>query len=391
MTALAKSQPTVAQPIVPPAKSKAERNLGVELFRIVSMMMVVWLHVLGQGGVLSAAPHLSTNYKIALILQIITYCSVNCYGVISGFANVKTEFKFRRFVCLWIETVTLMLIMTLIIRFAIPSVSLAKDNWLMVFFPLTKRPMWYFCAYFLLFALLPILNKGLLSLKRWQHIVIIFLLMMPTVFRLIDGSDHYVLGSGYSAIWLICLYVIGAYFRIYGAPKWAKPFVTLPLFALAVLAAYLLKILPEIRFAEGLLDKTSKWYTSRSALISYISPCMVIMAVMLLLFFMQIKPRFKASKLIIKHLGKATWGVFVLHVGTGFWRYSAFWNGFRVFASYSPIKLLVSVLGAGFLTYLALSLMTILILTLLRLSHIYRLIDLLSSLPNRLKKKSAID
>jgi hypothetical protein len=57
---------------------------------------------------------------------------------------------------------------------------------------------------------------------------------MPTIFRLIMLKDNYVLGSGYSALWLICLYVIGAYFRIYGAPKWAKWYVTLPTFFAAL-------------------------------------------------------------------------------------------------------------------------------------------------------------
>ena len=33
--------------------AKKERNMGVELLRIVSMLMVVVLHILGQGGVLA--------------------------------------------------------------------------------------------------------------------------------------------------------------------------------------------------------------------------------------------------------------------------------------------------------------------------------------------------
>ena len=32
--------------------SMEERNYGIDLLRIVSMMMVVLLHVLGQGGIL---------------------------------------------------------------------------------------------------------------------------------------------------------------------------------------------------------------------------------------------------------------------------------------------------------------------------------------------------
>ena len=89
------------------APQKEGRNIGVELFRVIAMLMVVYLHMTGQGGVLAAANPISPNYKIALLLQVLTYGAVNCYALISGFANVKTNFKFRRIVYLWVETVFL--------------------------------------------------------------------------------------------------------------------------------------------------------------------------------------------------------------------------------------------------------------------------------------------
>ena len=77
---------------------KEERNMGVELFRIVSMILVVMLHVLGHGGVYARTELLSDNYKVAWFMEAFAYCSVNCYALISGYANVKSGFKFRRFV-----------------------------------------------------------------------------------------------------------------------------------------------------------------------------------------------------------------------------------------------------------------------------------------------------
>ena len=162
-----------------------------------------------------------------------------------GFANVKTKFKFRRFIHLWLETVVLILGITFIAHLFIPSVEVQKEWWLGAIFPLARRELWYLCAYFFMYPLIPLLNKGLLSLKRWQHITVIIWLQVPTVFKLIAHKDNYVLGGGYSTIWLICLYVMGAYFRIYGAPKWAKWFVTLPTFFLAAFVAWFKKIYME--------------------------------------------------------------------------------------------------------------------------------------------------
>ena len=308
--------------------------MGVELFRIVSMMMVVCLHLLGHGGVLSSTAFLSPSYQLAAFFQVFTYCAVNCYALISGFANVKTEFKFRRFVLLWLETVFLLTLANTVAYFFIPSLTVNPSWWISGLFPLRKRELWYFCAYFFMYPLLPILNKGLLSLKRWQHIWIIVLLQVPTWFRVMEHKDNYVMSGGYSAIWLICLYVIGAYFRIYGAPKWAKWFVTLPVCFLSALGVWLAKILPERQLRSGLITKDSPVYENREELLSYVSPLVVIMSVMLLLFFMQLRIKRRIPKVLISHFGRATWGVFVLHVSSAFWYWYDFWDWFERFGTY---------------------------------------------------------
>ncbi len=382
-----REQPIELAPALPDPAKKSERNMGVEIFRIVSMLMVVMLHVLGHGGVYSYSDYLSTNYKVAWFLETVGYCSVNCYAIISGFANVKTDFKFRRFVHLWLETVVLILSITAIAHFFIPSVTVEKEWWLGALFPLTTRELWYLCAYFFLYPLIPILNKGLLSLKRWQHVVIIVLLQIPTWFKLIMHTDNYVMGGGYSTIWLICLYVIGAYFRIYGAPKWAKPFVTLPVFFLAAFVAYFKKIYLEMQCAEGLVDKTSKLYIYRDDLISYVSPCMVIMAVALLLFFMQIKVKRKLPKVIIANLAKATWGVFVLHVCSAGWYWNKLWHAFRAFADYPTAKMVLAVFVAVLMIFFATALFTIGKIYLFKLLRVEKGIDFLADLPGKIVRK----
>ncbi len=367
---------------------KSERNLGVELFRVISMLMVVLLHILGNGGVLSATKALTSTYKAAYLLQVITYCSVNCYALISGFANVRTEFKFRRFVYLWLETVFLITALNFVMHFIVPDFTVQKAWWISGFFPLIKRELWYLCAYFFMYPLIPLLNKGMLSLKKWQHIAVMIMLQAPAVFKLLNkGTDNYVLGGGYSAIWLVCLYVMGAYFRIYGAPKWAKWFVTLPIFAIAALIAWGMKIIPEMMVKNGTLETSSVWYTSRSGLISYVSPCMVVMSVMLLLFFMQIPIRNKVSRRVISELGRATWGVFVLHVSAAFWYYTPFWSKFRVFGTYSAFKMLLATVGTAIVFYLLMSLVSIGRVYLFKLCRVQKGVDFLADLPMKLKKK----
>lgn len=365
---------------------REERNMGVELFRVVSMILVVLLHVLGHGGVYARTALLSDNYKVAWFLETLAYCSVNCYALISGYANIKSNFKFRRFFSLWLEVATLNVGLTLVMHYLVPEATVTSEYWLRAFFPLTARAFWYFCAYAFMFPLIPVLNKGLLSLQKWQHIVIMFALQIPTVFRLIMQKDNYVLGSGYSCLWLICLYVIGAYFRIYGVPKWAKWWLMLPVALGATFVAWGFKIGIEQRVVDGILTKESLWYQNRGILISYISPCMTITAVALFICFMQIKIKWKPAKAVISNLGKATFGVFILHVGAAFWYYDKFWHQFRPYAKMETWDMVWHVLLAVLSIYLVASLISLARIYLFKLLRVDKLIDCIAELPSKKKK-----
>ena len=92
MTAL-KTKPEAQAELLPSLTQKSERNMGVELFRIVSMLLVILLHVMGHGGVYTYADPLSTNYTVAWFLETVGYCSVNCYAIISGFAKRQNQIQ----------------------------------------------------------------------------------------------------------------------------------------------------------------------------------------------------------------------------------------------------------------------------------------------------------
>lgn len=58
-----------------------KRNYGLDLLRIISMCMVFTLHILGQGGILSAVTPYTVNYRVAWLLEICSFGAVNCYGL----------------------------------------------------------------------------------------------------------------------------------------------------------------------------------------------------------------------------------------------------------------------------------------------------------------------
>ena len=80
---------------------KKERNYGIDLLRIVSMIMVVLLHVLGAGGLLEAT--FGINNKIVWLLEVFAFCAVNCYALISGYVGVNSKFKLSNILILWLQ------------------------------------------------------------------------------------------------------------------------------------------------------------------------------------------------------------------------------------------------------------------------------------------------
>lgn len=81
-----------------------ERNYGIDLLRIVSMIGVMTLHILGHGGVLDNTKILSFNYDLAWLLEVCAYCAVDCFVLISGYVSVQARHKGSNIVLLWLKT-----------------------------------------------------------------------------------------------------------------------------------------------------------------------------------------------------------------------------------------------------------------------------------------------
>ena len=134
---------------------KKERNYGIDLLRIVSMIMVVLLHVLGAGGLLDAT--FGINNKIVWLLEVLAFCAVNCYALISGYVGVNSKFKLSNILILWLQVFIYNFIFYFIFLL-LGKITFSFDVLKEMFFPVLSKRYWYFTAYFALFFLMPLLN-----------------------------------------------------------------------------------------------------------------------------------------------------------------------------------------------------------------------------------------
>lgn len=138
-------------------KEENKRNYGIDLLRIISMFMICVLHILGQGGVLGAVGYGTMQYRIAWLLEALTFGAVNCYGLISGYVGVNTTVKYCSIIRLWMQVFCYSVGITLF--FMICGIHLGRKELLKAALPVLNEQYWYFTGYFCMFFFTPFLNR----------------------------------------------------------------------------------------------------------------------------------------------------------------------------------------------------------------------------------------
>lgn len=316
---------------------KSKRNYGIDLLRIVSMMMVTLLHVLGQGGILAAASGI--NERIVWFFEIAAFCAANCYAVISGYVGVNSKHKYTNIVMLYLQVIFYTLLISLAYGIYKPEL-LSEGVFYRALFPFIFNHYWYFTAYFCLFFFMPFINKMLLSLSKREiktlalTILAVFTLL-PTIFH----CDVFNLNGGYSALWIIALYVFGGCLKLLDFSFVSKKAV-FGIYALCVILSW--------------LNKFYIPYPKYAFFVSYISPTMLIAAAALVILFSRLDVG-KCLSVIISFFAPLSFGVFLIHTHPLNWQYWLY-NRYISFSQYTPLKMICASFTAAFAIWLICSL-----------------------------------
>ncbi len=188
----------------------SNRNLGIDLLRILSMLYVLILHTLGRGGILEAARPHSAQYFGGWFLEIWAYGAVDIFALISGYvcySDQPKRVKFSGFAGIWMQAVFYGLLVTAGVGVLRPDL-VSGINFLEALLPVSSGLYWYLTAYAGLFLMMPFLNAGLRQLDESAGVKIFWLLFLAfsvfdTVFK------RFELNNGYAAFWLVVVYLLG--------------------------------------------------------------------------------------------------------------------------------------------------------------------------------------
>lgn len=284
------------------------RELNVDLFRVIATFFVIVLHVLGQGGILNSASPNGATYWAAWFFEIGTYCAVNCFALISGYVMANKSVKPKRIIGLWFQTAFYSVLFTVLFFAFIPESRTIK-NLLVAFLPIVGRQWWYVSSYFALFFFIPFLNAAInhISQQAYKKFLIIVLIGVCGIACVVP-QNAFALDGGYSVIWLIICYLFGAYIKKYDALQKITARKGMIGFLAMIILTFFSKII--IRFLTTRIFGQAK---IDDLLISYVSITILLSAIFLFAFCLNVKVGNFASKLI-GFLSPVTLGIYLIHV-----------------------------------------------------------------------------
>ena len=272
-----------------------ERNSGIDMLRLVLMYAVCMMHVLWQGGILYACKAESARL-VYFFLETLAYCATDAFALISGYMAKDAPLRYEKLVEMWFRVFFYSFVFTLILSAAGVGERLGIRELIKCALPVTSGKYWYFSSYFVLFLSMPVLNRfifGIDETAAWKALILIIALfsLCSTV------ADPFIINNGYSAIWLIALYVIGA------LSKRVRLFEKVKSLTLVVLF-----------LGVNVLTWAVFTFAGSQILLSYVSPTVLLSALIAVILF----SRLNIKGTLVSKLSPLAFGVYLFHLNQVF-------------------------------------------------------------------------
>ena len=268
------------------------RNIGADVLRLLSMLMVCVLHVNLRLGITEEFPN--------CLYEMVCIQAVNLFAMLTGYFYVEARWKICRYVNLWFQVafyaVGLTLLGCTLKHFGVFTEYQPKVWKILLPVPFASG-YWYFTSYTAVFLLIPFLNRLIRSLNcrelRTLFLVVVPLFSLMTCF---NGSSC-VYQHGCNVAWLTALYVTGAYLRLYPL-KWNRAAT-----CLVLMSSLAIQI---ILYATGT--------PHRVTLLGYAFPLVVLSSVCM--FHLCLGMTIKSPKIAraVMYLSPLAFGVYLVHI-----------------------------------------------------------------------------
>lgn len=284
------------------------RHSNLELFRIVTMLLIIASHYVSNSGLIDPggpvfAQPLDPRSLFLLIFGAFGKTGINCFVLITGYFMCTSHITARKFCKLLGEV---MLYRLLLLPFWITGYEpFTFGALIQALLPVTEIGTEFVQCYLLFYLCIPFLNILLHHLNETQHLRLIAL-----------GSLIYVLFGTLRRVqmnyisWFIVLYFIAAYLRLYPRPIQCKTalwgWLTLAAFAVSALSVVLWTWIGVEQQKNNAIFSYMLLYDSNAILAAAA-------AVFAFLFFKSLRIR---PHLWINEIAATTFGVLLIHANS---------------------------------------------------------------------------
>ena len=273
------------------------RNDGIEALRLLFMFMVCLLHILGQGGVLAACQPGTAAYGLFWLMEAVGYCAVDGFAFISGYTAKNRPQQWEKIVDMWFQEWFYSLVLSLLLGAAGVGSAPGLTELLHYCFPVTFHVFWYFTAYVALFFAAPVLNAFLFRVAE-AAAKRAFLLLVGLFSVLGTVADPFHTKGGYSALWLMAVYCMGALARRIRLFEGKKSGVLVLMWLGCSL----------ITWAGYVFGGMGRW-------MSYLSPTVLMSAMVLVVLF----SRLPVKGNLVRKVTPAVFGIYLFQVNPVVW------------------------------------------------------------------------
>lgn len=217
-----------------------QHNFNIDILRLSAMLMVVILHVARTSGALDLS--LDNNFSGKMwsnFWESLTIYAVNVYALITGYLCYKRTWVPNRFFYLWGIVLFYGLGIELL-YYIFSGRAISASTILSLILP-TSGYYWYVSAYTVLFFLIPFINKLIDCLDQRAHLKLILMFVCTLSIPAFYGAPR-LAQDGHNALWLIVMYICGAYIQLY-PPQKIKLKIWAIIYAICVITAFLTLIL----------------------------------------------------------------------------------------------------------------------------------------------------
>lgn len=291
-----------------------KRMANVELLRILAMVMVVVMHFLSHSGsLIETGSSLSSVKVIGTLLEMFCLAAVNTYVFISGYFGIKSGFKPGKAVKLlcqiWFYAILVFLVLT---AAGVPTLgylagSINVYGLIQYLFPIETEHYWFATSYFMLYLLSPVLNAAVKSMSKKQlQITLGGLLILFSGIKSLSPFVFAVDKYGYDLAWFICVYLVAAYFGLYGSVFFERS--GWPVYVFSSLASF------GIQMAMWFLcRKNSSFEYYFTVPFHYNFILCLTGAIGLFYGFLHIRVKEGRAAEVIRKLGTLSFGIYLLH------------------------------------------------------------------------------